>query len=163
MRHALITLLAVLALAGPAFAQTDEEIIAQAEAESRRFTSADWTRTDTGVISIVAAAVVAATAFDYSSCGQGFKAEDHPTYGTHCMLTLDDGRISTYNTKVALRGGCDADGKCGEIGRRMLWGSLGLAMLGAWLIRTDDDNAVARNLETGVGPGGAVVTKSVSW
>ncbi|MDD9997532.1 MAG: hypothetical protein OXQ89_07270 [Rhodospirillaceae bacterium] len=160
MRHALITLLATLLVAHPVLAQTDDEFIARAMADGHATTV--WTKTDTGVISIVAAVVLAATAFDYSSCGQGFKAEDHPTHGAHCMLTLDDGRISTYNTKVPLRGGCDADGKCAEIGRRMLCGSLGLAMLGAWLIRTDDDNAVTRNLETGVGPGGAVVTNSVS-
>jgi len=156
-------LITLLTLAVPAAAQTDDEIIARAMADAHAETV--WTKTDTAVISFVAAAVVAATAWDYSSCGHGFKAEDHPVYGTHCMLTLDDGRISTYNTKPALRGGCrmtDDGEKCGEIGKRMLWGSLGLALLGAWLIGSDDD-PVKRDLEVSADPGGAVATKSFGW
>lgn len=168
----LITLLAAVAAAAPAAAQLDEfdeidqvskRILAERDSATR------WTKTDTGVISIVAAAVVAATALDYTSCGVGFKAKDHPVYGTHCMQSVqtpEGERTLTYNTKVALRGGCTMteDGeKCGEIGKRMLWGSLGLAMLGVWLIRTDDDNPVTKNLEAGVAPGEAVVTKSFGW
>ena len=165
-----IATLLLLLLAVPAASQTDEdERIEEYVADAfDRYTTADWTRTDTAVISFAAAAVVAATAWDYSSCGSGFKAKDHPVYGTHCMQSVqtpDGERTLTYNTKPALRGGCtmtDDGEKCGELGKRMLWGSLGLALLGAWLIASDDD-PVTRDLEINADPGAARITKSVSW
>ena len=163
-----IATLLFLLLAVPAASQTDEAVEEYAAQAFDRYTTSDWTKTDTAVISFVAAAVVAATAFDYSSCGSGFKAKDHPVYGTHCMRSVqtpDGERTLTYNTKPALRGGCTMteDGeKCGEIGKRMLGASLGLALLGAWLIASDDD-PVTRDLEISAGPGGAVATKSFGW
>ena len=82
------------------------------------------------------------------------------------MQTPDGERTLTYNPKPALRGGCrttEGGEKCGEVGKRRLWGSLGLAMLGAWLIASDDDNPVTRHLEAGVAPSGVLVTKSFGW
>lgn len=159
MQYTLIILLAALALAAPAAAQTDEELEAYA---AEAFSKARWTHGDTGITAIIAGIVVAATAFDYSSCGEGFKAEDHPEYGTHCLLTLDNGETLTYNTKVQLRGYDPANPDATSTGEKMLYVAGGLIGLGIGLIALPD-NPVTRDLEAGVAPGGAAITKSFGW
>ena len=146
--------LLVVSLPGQVAGQTDDEIIAAANAnvETR------WTHSDTGIAAIIAGAVLAATAFDYSSCGQGFKAEDHPEFGTHCMLTLNSGEVSTYNTKAQLRGWPD-----GKIGEGMLYTAGALVWFGILMIALPDDNPVTRDMEAGVSGGTATLTKSFGW
>lgn len=160
MTRTILALAAVLMLASPATAQTDDDRVNAMIDDA--FTESRWTHSDTGITAIIAGAVLAVTAFDYSSCGAGFKSKDHPVHGTHCLLTLDSGDTLTYNTKVELRGYDPTNPDATTTGHKMIYVAGGLIGLGIGLIALPD-NPVTRDLEAGVAPGGAAITKSFGW